>query len=303
MSTHNPKSAILENPSCPDPGCPDSGSPNHCGPNTDRPARGGLRLRVAATAVLLVLAILPAARLASASFDETGVTMGNVDTLDGIVSGTVRISGGRFAFYSGDRFESTTRNLAVNFASGGSLLLCPHSQVQILAANQNSGVMVAFEEGGSQQPFPVHTNDVVMTPDWRIEMQGNVHEGDTGVLQVSTGRRGDLCLTGNVQSGAYFRVSQLVGDAVFNVPGQSHVRLADGHMENSAAGCSCEGASPGADNETSPSPSVAAAPVHMASNVVPAMPTGPSETAQVKKQHPQDVAGYVGSFIHLMFGR
>jgi hypothetical protein len=251
----------------------------------------------------LVLAILAAARLASASFDETGVTMGNVDTLDGIVSGTVRISGGRFAFYSGDRFESTTRNLAVNFASGGSLLLCPHSQVQILAANQNSGVMVAFEEGGSQQPFPVHTNDVVMTPDWRIEMQGNVHEGDSGVLQVSTGRRGDLCLTGNVQSGAYFRVSQLVGDAVFNVPGQSHVRLADGHMESSAGGCSCEGASPGADKETSPSPSVAASPVNMASNVVPAMPTGPSETAQGKKQRPQDVAGYVGSFIHLMFGR
>ncbi|HEX3469848.1 MAG TPA: hypothetical protein VHT28_01575, partial [Silvibacterium sp.] len=176
-------------------------------------------------------------------------------TPDGIVSGTVRITGARFAFYSGDRFESTTRDLAVNFTSGGSLILCPHSQVQILAANHSSGIMLAFQEGGSQEPFPVHTNDVVMTPDWRIEMLGNVHEGDTGVLQVSTSRRGDLCLAGNVQSGAYFRVSQLVGDATFNIPGQSSVRLADGHMENTAGGCSCEDGPPtGAAHETSSAP-------------------------------------------------
>src|SRR5579883_1113501 len=140
--------------------------------------RGALGLRIAATSGVVALAGLSAARFASASFDQASIPIGNVASLDGIISGTVRLTGDRLVFYSGDRFQSNKSNLAVSFANGGSLILCPHSQVQILSASRNSGVMLAFQDGGSEQPFLLHPTDVVMTPDWRVELQGEVHDGE-----------------------------------------------------------------------------------------------------------------------------
>ena len=281
-------------------------------PGAGRRGRAGLRLRIAATAGMVALVGLSAARVASASFDEASVPIGDVASLDGLVSGTVRLTGDRLVFFSGDRFQSNKSNLAVNFASGGTLVLCPHSQVQILAAAQNTGVMLAFAEGGSEEPFPVHPTDVVMTPDWRIEMVGDVHPGDLGELQLSTTRRGDLCLSGAVQSGVYFHISQLIGDASFNFPAQGSVRIANGSMESYPGGCSCNSTSspveapaarPLATSLASAGqPPVATSPAPPLSQPL-APHSAPQPAAAEKKQRPQDVAGYVRSFIHVIFGR
>jgi hypothetical protein len=173
--------------------------------------------------------------------------------------------------------------------------------------------MLAFAEGGSEAPFPVHPNDIVMAPDWRIQMVGHVHPGDLGELQLSTTRRGDLCLSGAVQSGAYFHISQLTGDAAFNFPAQGSVRIANGSMESYPAGCSCESspsagetlaAAPAASPAASiPQPPGAASPVPAATPPMAAPSPANSDAGSKKKQRPQDVAGYVRSFIHVVFGR
>ena len=172
--------------------------------------------------------------------------------------------------------------------------------------------MLAFAEGGSEQPFPVHPNDIVMTPDWRIEMVGDVHPGDLGELQLFTTRRGELCLSGAVQSGAYFHISQLIGDAAFNFPAQGSIRIANGSMESYPAGCSCESTSsagealapaPAASPASVPQPPVATSPVPAATPPMAAPSPATSDIGSKKKQRPQDVAGYVRSFIHFVFGR
>jgi len=270
---------------------------------------------------MVVLAGLSAARFASASFDEPSIPIGDVSSLDGIVSGTVRLTGDRLVFFSGDRFRSNKSNLAVNFASGGSLVLCPHSQVQVLAANRNSGIMLAFAEGGSEQPFPMHPSDVVMTPDWRIEIQGDIHPADLGELQLSTTRSGDLCLSGTLQTGEYFHISQLVGDTAYNFPGQGSVRIARGRIDDYPAGCSCGSASI-ANTSDAPAPpdngsqtvsadqpanpvagltQPSAAPYASASTASSALVSSSAGTGG--KQRSQDVAGYLRSFIHVIFGR
>jgi hypothetical protein len=291
----------------------------------------GFWLRVGATASLAVLAALSSNRLASAAFDSSSAPLGEIATMDGIVSGTVRMTGGRLAFYSGDRLVSMDRNLALNFSSGGSLVLCPHSQMQVVATGQGSGVMLAFQAGGTEQPFPIHANDVVMTPDWRVQMAGSVQDGDTGIVQISTDRHGALCLAGNTQPGTYFRVNQMAGDASFDVPGQNNsVRLVDGRMENASGGCSCENDAAVGVTDAALPPAVMPAPAGVPADVAKVTPTvpaasssavpsalpsssvtGPEPSPQVaasnpqpkKKQRPQDVAGYVRSFIHLVFGR
>ncbi len=305
-------------------------------PAAKRSAAGGLHVRIVATGAIVVLAGLSAGRVASASFDETSAPIGDVTSHDSIVSGTVGLTGDRLVFYSGDRFRSNSSDLAVNFSSGGSLILCPHSQVQILSANRNAGVMLAFEEGGSEQPFSVRPSDVVMTPDWRVQLQGDVHQGDTGTLQISTSRTGVMCLSGNLRPGVYFQVSQLLGDSVYNVTGQSSIRISAGHIENSPGGCACT-ASPGDATAALPSPPIAAAalpasPIQPSpsqpaliqpaaiqaapvQSLVQPSPSNPAAAPQStvsavnltpalqKNQHPRDVAGYVRSFLHLVFGR
>jgi hypothetical protein len=292
-----------------------------------RPSRGGLRLRIAATAAILALAALSAARHASASFDEAAIPIGDVASLDGIVSGTVHLTGGRLVIYSGDSFQSNDSNLALNLTSGGSLVLCPHSHLQILEANQAEGVMLAFQEGGAEQPFQVHPNDVIMTPDWRIQMAGNVSSGEYGTLQLSTSRRGELCLSSNAKAGQSFRISELAGDSVYDLTGQSSIRIAGGHIDNAPEGCSCTGQGEGnatltreanAMHEANPGPQpgtrstastrpASAAPADTSpSALTPPQvqePTAPVTIKQKQRQRPQDVAGYVRSFLHVLFGR
>jgi hypothetical protein len=298
-------------------------------PSPSRRSRGGLRFRIAASAAALTLAGLCAGRLALAAFDEAPVPIGEVASLDGIVSGTVHLTGGRLVIYSGDRFQSNDSGLAVNFLAGGSLILCPHSQLQILAASQQAGMMLAFQQGGSQQPFTVHANDVVMTPDWRIQVAGDVPAGEVGTLQLSTSRRGELCLSSKVKTGQFFRVSELAGDSDFEVTGLSSIRIADGRIDNAPGGCSCEGAAvsgtsippheptpaPAATSATvtartpSPAPPSTAAPASPATplSVAPSPAQSIREGNPPKRSHqsqrPQDVAGYVRSFFHLLFGR
>jgi hypothetical protein len=301
-------------------------------PDTDpsssrRPSGGGLRLRIAATGAILTLATLSAARLASASFDEAAIPIGDVASLDGVVSGTVHLTGDRLLIYSGDSFQSNDSNLAVNFSSGGSLVLCPHSHLQILEAGQTAGVMLAFQEGGAEQPFPVHTNDVIMTPDWRIQMAGNVPAGESGTLQLSTNRRGELCLSSKAKAGQFFRVSELAGDSVYDITGQSSIRIAGGHIDNAPGGCSCldsGGGSQAVTHEAHPtheaSLAAPAASSTPSTSQVSAVPTAKPSTSAVtppqiaeagspevinpkQRQRPQDVVGYMRSFLHVLFGR
>jgi hypothetical protein len=200
----------------------------------------GVRWRMAATGGLLSLCILSTVRIASGAFESASIPVADISAQNGMVKGTLRMMGNRFLLYNGTRLESMTQSMEVNFERGGSMVLCPRSQLQILAANGTTGMMLAFQSGGTQQPFPLRMGDEVLTPDWRVELTSDARKDDIGVVQVVTNRHGDLCLQGNSQVGAYFRVSQLVGDASFHVDSSQSERFSDGKMESSNGGCGCD---------------------------------------------------------------
>ena len=309
---------------------------------TRRMGTTGVAWRLGATAGLVGLCVLSTVRGASGAFDAVSLPVANLTGQNGIISGTTRMMGNRFLLYNGTRLESMAQSMEVNFERGGSMVMCPRSQLQILTANQSAGMMLAFQSGGAQLPFPLRMGDEVITPDWRIELTSDARKGDMGIVQVVTNRHGDLCLQGSSQSGAYFRVTQLIGDESFRVAGGQSERFADGKMETSADGCGCnaqfevrkdadpsDGApvvDPRPASSSIASPVLVAAvneaPVATASHfTVPTSPrpagaTGavaatPMETVKLdaepvkpKKQHNQrDVAGYVRSFVHMVFGR
>jgi hypothetical protein len=299
----------------------------------------GVGWRVAATAGLLSLCVLSTVRGASGAFEEESIPVANLTEQNGIISGTVRVTGNRFLLYNGTRLESMTQSMEVKFERGGSMVLCPRSQLQILTANASAGMMLAFQAGGAQKAFPLKMGDQVITPDWRVELTNASRTGDIGLVQVVTNRHGDLCLQGNSQTGSYFRVTPLIGDGSFQVAGggQSE-RFFDGKMETSTEGCSCNAEFEGATNNSPmsrpvssvvdryaitapaaaerdttvaaapPAPAVSPSSAENSTEAAavqpqePAQPTAPVSKAKAR-QHPQDVAGYVHSLVHLIFGR
>ncbi len=287
-----------------------------------RPVWIALRWRIAAAACIFLLWILATMRIASASFEGGSIPVADANTQDGILTGTIRMMGDHAALYSGTSLESIGKSISVSFARGGSLVLCPHSQMQILKATDNAELLLAFQAGGSAEPFPLRTGDEIITPDWRIDFDSDERKGDIGTLQVSTNRHGELCLDSNSQSGAYFRVSQMVGNASFQVAGQTTAHFADGKMaiadkkmESATSGCACSAADENSETLTAsnavppvastalPRNDASSSPAAFSAPAQPAAQSTDISKKSARKQRPQDVAGYVRSFVRLIFGR
>ena len=292
----------------------------------------GIWWRVAATAGLLSLCVLTTVRHASGAFEAAGIPVASLTAQNGMITGTTRMMGDHFLLYNGTRLESMAQSMEVNFERGGSMVLCPRSQLQILTARGSDGIMLAFQTGGSQQPFPLRMGDEVLTPDWRVEL-GDAHQGDMGVVQIVTNRHGDLCLQGNAQTGAYFRVTPLFADGSFRVASGQSQRFSNGKTESSTEACGCDAAFAPPGNAASANVSASTAPLRQETALgvpaasiasIAAQPAGPaqviggseSSTTQTpaadanalsskrkKREHPHDVVSYVGSFVHRLFGR
>jgi hypothetical protein len=299
----------------------------------------GMWWRIGATVGLLSLCVLATVRRASGSFEPESIPVADLISQNGIVTGTMRLMGDRFLLYNGTRLESMAQSMEVDFERGGSMVMCPRSQLQILTANGNAGIMLAFQAGGAQQPFPMKMGDEVLTPDWRVELSSDSSERNAGALQIVTNQHGDLCLQGSSPVGTYFRVSQLIGDGSFRVLGGLSERFSDGKMQTSDEGCGCDAqfavrSNPApADSSpvpagprrsvalatpppamaeappaaVSPAPSTAQEPAARSTEMAAGQPQEPADSSAApvkrKRQHPQDVAGYVRSFVHLVFGR
>jgi len=297
----------------------------------------GMWWRIGATVGLLALCVLATVRRASGSFEPESVPVADLISQNGIVTGTMRLMGDRFLLYNGTRLESMAQSMEVDFERGGSMVMCPRSQLQILTANGNAGIMLAFQTGGAQQPFPMKMGDEILTPDWRVELTSDSSQRSGGAVQIVTNQHGDLCLQGSSPAGTYFRVSQLIGDGSFRVLGGLSERFADGKMQTSDEGCGCDAqfavrstpapinSSPASPSSApvqqtaalaAPAPAMNEAPVAAASpaasaagstETATAQPQEPAESAAApikrKRQRPEDVAGYVRSFFHMVFGR
>lgn len=281
--------------------------------------RSRFRWRRATYAALsgAMLCAMFATTFASGAWNEASIPIGDVIAQDAFISGVVRMHGSDFTLYSGARIQSLGTGLDVNLERGGTVSLCPRSELQVLSSHEHPGVMLAFQTGGAESPFMMRSNDVVMTPDWRIELKGAQADGIPASLLLSMNEKGDMCFQGHAPHSSYFHISQMAGDESFNLDGVSMARFAGGEMQRITAPCSCLVSAPKAPplmasdspqpahTVDSPSPigglqqPAAAAPVSAPTDPVSPAPADDSN----RRKHPQDVVGYVGAAIHFLFGR
>jgi hypothetical protein len=261
-----------------------------------------------------MLCVMFAATFASGAWNEASTPVGEVIAQDAFINGVVRMHGSDFTLYSGARIQSLSKGLDVNLERGGTVALCPRSELQVLSSHGHPGVMLAFQTGGAESPFMMRSNDVVMTPDWRVELKDAQDDSAPASLLLTMNEKGDVCFQGHALQSSYFHVSQMAGDAVFNLYGISTARFVDGEMQQTTAPCSClvspqassslvADASQPSARSTTPvdalQQSQAAVPITHATDIAPL----PSATTSGHRQRPKDVVGYVGAAIHFLFGR
>jgi hypothetical protein len=264
-----------------------------------------------------MLCVMSAATFASGAWNEASIPVGEVVAQDAFVSGVVRLHGSDFTLYSGARIQSLSKGLDVNLEHGGTVALCPRSELQVLSSHGHPGVMLAFQTGGSESPFMMRSNDVVMTPDWRIELKESEDGGAPASLLLTMNEKGDVCFQGHAPQSSYFHVSHTADDAAFDLYGISLARFADGDMQPNTTPCSClVGSQPASsmvasapqtpsDRPITSSPSIGGL-EHADAAPLAASPTeGPSHSEPIDgyRQRPQDVVGYLGAAIHFLFGR
>ena len=261
-----------------------------------------------------MLCVMFAATFASGAWNEASIPVGDVIAQDAFINGVARVHGSDFTLYSGARIQSLSKGLDVNLERGSRVALCPRSELQVLSSHGHLGVMLAFQTGGAESPFMMRSNDVVMTPDWRIELKDAQDDSAPASLLLTMNEKGDVCFQGHAPQSSYFHVSQMAGDAVFNLYGISTARFADGEMQQTTAPCSCLVSAQAASSLVADAsqPSVrsaapgaalqqpeAAAPITHTTDIAPL----PSANTSGHGQRPQDIVGYVGAAIHFLFGR
>ena len=264
-----------------------------------------------------MLCVMFAATFASGAWNETDIPVGEVVAQDAFISGVVRLHGSDFTLYSGARIQSLSKGLDVNLEHGGTVTLCPRSELQVLSSREQPGVMLAFQSGGAESPFIIRSKDVVMTPDWRIELKGSQDDVAPASLLLTMNEKGEVCFQGHAPLSSYFHVSQLAGDAAFDLDGVSMARFANGGVQRTTTACSCLVSPPSASSvAASASPSFSDRPIlssipngglqHTDAAPLAGNPTdGPLNSADTRRyrRRPQDVVGYVGAAIHFLFGR
>lgn len=268
-----------------------------------------------------------AAKRASGAWSDAYIPIGDVMSLnsareaqDALISGLVRLHGADFTLYSGAKIQSLNKVLDVNLERGGKVSLCPRSELQVLSSHEKQGVLLAFQAGGAQSPFPVSAHDVVMTPDWRIELKGAADDAGPSSVLLTMSNKGEVCFEGKTVQASYFRVSEMAGYAVFNLQGDSMARFANGTMQRSTTACSCQAGSGDtqisaplvaanraagpSQGPTDPASSSAIAGMQHAETASTYQQAEPVLQHSAKhRQRPQDVVGYVGAFVHFLFGR
>ncbi len=282
--------------------------------NADRPSGFSLRTRplyIAGGGI--ALGLLFAGTLASGAWNEPSIPVGDLVAQDALLSGVVHMKGADFTVYSGARIRALNSSVDMNLQRGGTIQLCPRSEVQVIRSSEHAPVLLAFQSGGAVVPFEMRPGDVAMTPDWRIEFQGP--EASRGQLSMSMNENGGLCFHSDAPQESHFHISQLSGTADFNMEGSGEAHFLNGVFRKDPSPCSCETAPVSASSppvttvaEEAPPSSGAQptevqkpAPVNTVAEPAPIQPVVPLKVKV--RRHPQDVVGYVGSAIHFLFGR
>lgn len=140
-----------------------------------------------------------------------------------VVSGALRVSGGRALIGSSGTVSSGSDTTEVTLPQRGMLNVCASTTVKLTAdasvpAGESPGLLMAIDHGAIETNFATgHNADIVLTPDFRILIGGP----GTANVKVRMGFGGDTCVDNPGGNAPYVLVTSVFDGSTYRVqPGQ-----------------------------------------------------------------------------------
>lgn len=202
--------------------------------------------------------IVALATVASAAHAQNSV--GQIFASDATVKGSVTLAAEGAKVMSGSTVAAGDATAVLKLDRGGEIKVCPHTTMSVATSQSGRDLMLGIDSGGLETHYTVSASaDAIVTPDFRILLAGPGRFD----FAIETGKSGDTCVRALPGNSSSLIVSELMGDATYQVkPAERLVfrngKLADPDHEN--ATCGCVSAPPVLRAEASPPPQPPSAP-------------------------------------------
>lgn len=174
----------------------------------------------------LTIALLGTALCACAPAQQPQ-PVGEVFASDATVQGSVQLTGAGATVLSGASVTAGDAAARLRLARGGELRVCPGTSVAVSASASGRELMFALGSGALEADYRLPaTADTIMTADFRILLAG------PGAFHFALRSRpnGDTCLQARARNGASLVVSEVMGDATYQVKPNEHVLFRQGRI-------------------------------------------------------------------------
>jgi len=178
--------------------------------------------------------LLPALALAQQA------PIGEVFASDATVQGSVQLSSGGAKVMSGANVTAGDAAARLLLTRGGEVRVCSQTSVAVSASSNGRELMFAMGSGAIEADYKLaNSADTFMTPDFRILLAGP----GTFHFALRSRPNGDTCVQTRASNGASLVITEMMGDATYQVKPNERVLFRKGHLADAevspAEDCGC----------------------------------------------------------------
>jgi len=158
--------------------------------------------------------------------------VGEVFASDATVQGSVQLTGAGATVLSGASVTAGDAAARLKLARGGEVRVCPGTSIAVSASASGRELMLGMGTGALEADYRLETSaDTIMTPDFRILLAG------PGTFRFALRSRpnGDTCVQARAGNGASLVISEVMGDATYQVKPNERVLFRKGRIVEAVA--------------------------------------------------------------------
>lgn len=186
------------------------------------------RLAFAALFLVLMPVALPAQQ-----------AVGQLYATDASVKGSVVLASSGTSVLSGSSIQAGAQAATLKLERGGSVLVCEGTKLSVNASQSGRQLLYSLNTGNLELNYPLGTEaDTLLTPDLRLILPGpgTVH------VAVQVTPQGDTCVQSLPWNVSAITISEMMGDATYQVKPDEAVVFKGGHLNQasqSRQNCGC----------------------------------------------------------------
>jgi len=192
---------------------------------------------------------------ASALAQQSSAPIGEVFASDATVQGSVQLSSGGTKVMSGANVTAGDAAARLLLTRGGEVRVCSQTSVAVSASSSGRELMFAMGSGALEADYKLaNSADTIMTPDFRILLAGP----GTFHFALRSRPNGDTCVQTRASNGASLVLTEMMGDATYQVKPNERVLFRGGKLSAPEASatedCGCPPPAPPTLRAEAPTP-------------------------------------------------